>query len=145
MVYSGPPLAGSKTSVTLVDPERTLADMGTVLSPRTEVMSWVNRPALALSPQLTTEVTPLTRSKGMTLLGRTVDPTAAALFPEAVGAARTTFASISLFGLRAGRGSRETSLNRKSDAAFRTGTAMIGVMLGTTIAAFETGGRKRSE
>ena len=40
--------------------------MGTVLSPRTEVMSWVSNFTLFESPQLTIVVTPLTRSKGIT-------------------------------------------------------------------------------
>jgi hypothetical protein len=36
-------------------------------------------------------------------------------------------------------------LNKKSVAAFVTGTAMIGDICGTTIASVEMGGRKRSE
>jgi hypothetical protein len=110
-VYNGPPLTGSITSATFVDPGGTCMDIGTVLSPKAEVMIWVSKFTFDVSPQLTTVVTLLTRSKGMRLLGSMVTPafgpdtgTVPALIPEAVGAARTILDSMSLAGLCRGRG-----------------------------------------
>ena len=151
--YNGPPLTGSITSAIFVDPGRMCVDIGTVLSPNAEVMSWVSNLTFDVSPQFATVATLLTRSKGITLLGRIVIPTfgpdtgtVPALIPEAVGAARTMLASMSLAGLCRGRGPVVAmALNRKSDAGLRTGIAIIGVISGTTIASVDTGGRKRSE
>src|SRR5579859_1557113 len=148
-----PPATGSEISTSLVDPGSTVGDIGTVFSPRTDVVSCVRSLTLAVSPQLTTLAAPLTRSNGMTLLGNTGAPafgpvvgTLPALNPDAVGEARTTFASMSLLGLCGGRGSGTVRpWNRKSEAAFSTGTAITGVICGTTIAAVEIGGRKRCE
>ena len=73
-----------------------------------------------MSPQLTMVAAVLTRSKGMTLLDRIVVPALGplvgvepALSPEAVGCASTTFASMSLAGLRAGRGSTADVLEQE--------------------------------
>src|SRR2546429_472686 len=96
---------------------------------------------------------PFTRSNGMTLFGRTGSPLfgplvaiVPALAPDAVGAASTMLASVSLTGFFAGRGPGAViALNMKSVAGLSTGIAITGVICGTTIASVETGGRKRSQ
>ena len=139
-------------SATFVDPGSTVGDIGTMLPPSTDVRSRVRSFAFVVSPQLTMVAAVLTRSKGMTLLGRIGVPALGplvgvepALSPEAVGCARTTFASMSLAGLWAGCGSTAMFWNRKSDAASSTGTAITGVICGTAAEAAVIGGRKRCE
>jgi len=86
-------------------------------------------------------------SKGMVLLGSIfvpgfvpvveVEPT---LRPVDDGTARTMLASMSFAGFF-----DDLELNRKSDAASVTGTAMTGVICSTTTEAVERGGKPLSE
>src|ERR1039458_7676842 len=131
----------------------TARNICTVLRPSTEVVSCVRSLVFAVSPQLTMGVVTFTRSNAITLFGRIGSPVfgpevamVPALAPDAVGAARTMFASVSFKGFFAGRGpGARVDLKMKSEAGFRTGTAMTGVICGTTMASLDTGAGKRSQ
>src|ERR1035441_3515875 len=153
MLYSTPPLTGSLTLATSVEPGSAVGVIATRFVPSADMITCERSFALVVSPQLAMIEAFLSRSNGMTLFGCTGSPMpepdgamVPALQPDAVGETSTTLYSMSFAGFIAGRAPVAVMLwKRNSDAGFRTGTAMSGVICGVAVVASATGGKNRSE